>query len=174
MSWDEDGTPHPLALRRTGRSELEPDRLPEVRELEVLGWEPAPEELRWAFLPYVWPPAARTWIPDRSTHWAVETSLDGHGHITGIECAPLPDTDLNGLDGETDTALAALGLPPRPRGRLWLLRPVGPFPTLAALLARLDATAAARGTEPGLSPEFLTLVRTELAGLAGPTALDEE
>lgn len=165
MSWDEDGTPHPLALRRTGRSELEPDRLPEIRELEVLGWEPAPEELRWAFLPYVWPPAARTWIPDRSTHWAVETSLDGHGHVTGVACAPLPDTDLDELDRETDAALAGLGLPPRPRGRLWLLRPVGPFPTPAAVLEHLDATAAARGTEPGLSTEFLALVRTELAAL---------
>ncbi|MFD9260769.1 DUF5956 family protein, partial [Streptomyces sp. NPDC059538] len=114
MSWDEDGTPHPLALRRTGRSELEPDRLPEMRELEVLGWEPAPEDLRWVFLPYVWPPAARTWIPDRSTHWAVDTSLDGRGHITGVECAPLPEPDLRDLDREADEALAALGHPPRP------------------------------------------------------------
>ncbi|MBT2478651.1 DUF5956 family protein [Streptomyces sp. ISL-94] len=166
MSWDEDGTPDPLALRRTGRSELEPDRLPEIRELEVLGWEPAPEELRWAFLPYVWPPAARTWIPDRSTHWAVETSLDGHGHITDVQCAPLPEGDLRELDGETDTVLAALGLPPSPRGRLWLLRPVGSLPTVAAVLDHLDATAAERGVQPGLSPEFLGLAATELAALA--------
>ncbi len=114
MSWDEDGTPHPLALRRTGRSELEPDRLPEIRELEVLGWEPAPEDLRWVFLPYVWPPAARTWIPDRSTHWAVDTALDGHGHITGVECAPLPERDVRGLDREADEVLAALGSHPGP------------------------------------------------------------
>jgi hypothetical protein len=62
MSWDEDGTPHPLARRRSGRSEQEPDRLPEVRELEALGWEPAPEEAVWVFLPYVWPPADRYWM----------------------------------------------------------------------------------------------------------------
>ncbi|MFC9294313.1 DUF5956 family protein [Streptomyces sp. NPDC057011] len=166
MSWDEDGTPHPLALRRTGRSEQEADRLPEIRELEVLGWEPAPEELRWAFLPYVWPPAARTWIPDRSTHWAVDTSLDGHGHITDVACTPLPEADLRDLDGETDAALAALGLPPRPRGRLWLLRPVGPFPTVAAVLEHLDATAAERGVRPGLSPDFLDLCAGELAAPA--------
>lgn len=168
MSWDEDGTPHPLALRRTGRSELEPDRLPEVRELEALGWEPAPEELRWAFLPYVWPPAARTWIPDRSTHWGVDTSLDGHGHITGVDCAPLPAADLRDLDEETDTALAALGLPPRPEGRLWLLRPVGALPTVAAVLAHLDATAEARGVPTGPTAGFLTLVREELAALRQP------
>ncbi|MFG2875156.1 DUF5956 family protein [Streptomyces sp. NPDC048337] len=166
MSWDEDGTPHPLALRRTGRSEQEADRLPEIRELEVLGWEPAPEELRWAFLPYVWPPADRTWIPDRSTHWAVETSLDGHGHITDVACAPLPEADLRDLDGETDTAIAALGLPPRPRGRLWLLRPVGSFPTVDSVLDHLVAASAERGVRPGLSTEFLNLSATELASLA--------
>ncbi|MBT2541864.1 hypothetical protein J7E99_14405 [Streptomyces sp. ISL-44] len=166
MSWDEDGTPHPLALRRTGRSELEPDRLPEVRELEVLGWEPAPEELRWAFLPYVWPPAARTWIPDRSTHWAVETSLDGHGHITGVEAAPLPEADLHDLDGEASTVLAGLGIPPRPEGRLWLLRPVGPFATVAELLGHLDVLAAGREVEARASTEFLSLVSAELDALA--------
>lgn len=98
----------------------------------------------------------------------METSLDGHGHITGVECAPLPEADLHGLDGETDTALAALGLPPRPLGRLWLLRPVGPFATVAEVLAHLDATAAARGTDPGLTTEFLTLAGAELATLGGP------
>lgn len=169
MSWDEDGTPHPLALRRTGRSELESDRLPEMRELEVLGWEPAPEELRWAFLPYVWPPAARTWIPDRSTHWAVETLLDGHGHITGVECAPLPEADLRDLDTESDTALAGLGLPPRPRGRLWLLRPPGAFPNVAAVLEHLEAKAAERGVEPALSREFLDLAAAELAEPSQPS-----
>ncbi|WP_046777825.1 DUF5956 family protein [Streptomyces yangpuensis] len=162
MSWDEDGTPHPLAQRRTGRSELEADRLPEMRELEALGWEPAPEDLRWVFLPYVWPPAARTWIPDRSTLWAVDTALDGHGHITGVECAPLPEPDLRGLDREADEALAALGLPPRPRGRLWLLRPVGPFPTVAAVLAHLDALTAAAPTA-----DLPSLTRTELSALHG-------
>ncbi|MEU6309751.1 DUF5956 family protein [Streptomyces sp. NPDC047014] len=166
MSWDEDGTPHPLALRRTGRSELEPDRLPEIRELEALGWEPAPEDLRRVFLPYVWPPAARTWIPDRSTHWAVDTALDGHGHVTGVECAPLPEADLRGLDREADEALAALGLPPRPRGRLWLLRPVGPYPALGPLLAHLDAAATARGVDLVPSPALLALTRAELTALS--------
>ncbi|MFG2991014.1 DUF5956 family protein [Streptomyces sp. NPDC048257] len=165
MSWDEDGTPHPLAQRRTGRSELEPDRLPEMRELEVLGWEPAPEDLRWVFLPYVWPPASRAWIPDRSTHWAVDTSLDGHGHITGVECAPLAEPDLRDLDREADEALAELGLPPRPRGRLWLLRPVGPFTTVGAFLEHLDALAESRAVEPRPSAAYLALARSVLAEL---------
>ncbi|MFD3804810.1 DUF5956 family protein [Streptomyces sp. NPDC058619] len=166
MSWDEDGTPHPLAQRRSGRSEQEPDRLPEVRELEALGWERAPEGARWAFLPYVWPAPARTWVPDRSTRWAVETSLDGHGHITAVECAPLAGADLAGLDREADEALAALGLPPRPPGRLWLLRPLGDLPTLEAVLAHLDAAATARALNPHDAPALLTLTRTELTALA--------
>ncbi|MFF5801928.1 DUF5956 family protein [Streptomyces sp. NPDC012746] len=169
-SWDEDGTPHPLALRRSGRSEQEPDRLPEVRELEVLGWEPAPEELAWVFLPYVWPPADRTWIPDRSTHWAVETRLDGHGHITGVEAAPLAEPDLHDLDRESEELLAGLGLPHRPPGRLWLLRPVGSFPTVEAVLDHLRARAEERGVELRASPELLALTYTELAALANSDA----
>ncbi|MFI5618128.1 DUF5956 family protein [Streptomyces sp. NPDC051567] len=168
MSWDEDGTPHPLALRRTGRSEQEPDRLPEIRELEVLGWEPAPEDALWVFLPYVWPPTARTWVPDRSTRWAVETRLDGHGHITGVECAPLSGPDRDDLDREADAALTALGLPPRPRHRLWLLRPVGPFPTVEAVLTHLHTRATARALPLRPSPELLTLTHTELTALTGP------
>ena len=31
--------------RWPGRTELEPDRLPDVRELAELGWEPAPETI---------------------------------------------------------------------------------------------------------------------------------
>lgn len=165
-SWDEGGTPHPLALRRSGRSEQEPDRLPEVRELEVLGWEPAPGETLWAFLPYVWPPAYRTWIPDRSTHWAVETRLDGHGHVTDVEAAPLDDPDLRDLDREDEEVLRALGLPPRPPGRLWLLRPPGSLPTVGAVLDRLREAARERGVEATPSADFLALVRTELAALA--------
>ncbi|WP_053787787.1 MULTISPECIES: DUF5956 family protein [unclassified Streptomyces] len=165
-SWDEDGTPHPLALRRTGRSEQEPDRLPEVRELEVLGWEPAPEDMLWVFLPYVWPPAARTWIPDRSTHWAVETRLDGHGHITAVEAAPLAERDLHDLDWEAEEVLTELGLPHRPPGRLWLLRPPGSLPTVGAVLDHLRAVAEERGVEVRASAEFLALTRAELAALA--------
>ncbi|MFD6939005.1 DUF5956 family protein [Streptomyces goshikiensis] len=166
-SWDEDGPPHPLALRRTGRSEQEPDRLPEVRELEALGWEPAPEELAWVFLPYVWPPADRTWIPDRSTHWAVDTRLDGHGHVTGVEATPLAEAELHDLDRETEELLDALGLPHRPPGRLWLLRPVGPYPAVGAVLDHLRAVARERGIEFRASPELLSLTRAELATLTG-------
>ncbi|WP_405756405.1 DUF5956 family protein [Streptomyces sp. NBC_00073] len=169
MSWDEDGTPHPLALRRTGRSEQEPDRLPEVRELEVLGWEPAPEDTLWVFLPYVWPPASRTWIPDRSTHWAVRTGLDGHGHITDVEAAPLADPDLHDLDWEAEEVLTGLGLPPRPQGRLWLLRPLGSFPTVGAVLAHVTAVARERGVEARPTADFLALTRAELDSMAdGP------
>ncbi|MCY0961935.1 DUF5956 family protein [Streptomyces sp. H27-H5] len=167
MSWDETGSPHPLAQRRTGRSEQEPDRLPEIRELAVLGWEPAPENATWVFLPYVWPPSARTWIPDRGTHWAVESELDGRGHITRVECAPLPAEDVDLLDAESVTALADLGLPPRPRGRLWLLRPVGPFDTVDAVLDHLHRLAEDRAVDTR-TREFVTLVRTELDAYPAP------
>ncbi|MFF1557831.1 DUF5956 family protein [Streptomyces sp. NPDC058279] len=170
MSWDESGPPHPLAERRSGHSEQEPDRLPEVRELEALGWEPAPETYAWIFLPYVWPPTARTWVPDRGTRWAVETRLDGHGHVVEVECAPLAGPDLDLLEAEAAEVIAALGLPPRPRGRVWLLRPPGPFPSVETVLTHLTELARARGVDPDHpSPDLLALTRAELAALADPT-----
>lgn len=103
----------------------------------------------------------------------MDTALDGHGHITGVECAPLPEPDLRDLDREADEALAGLGLPPRPRGRLWLLRPVGPFTTLGALLDHLDDLAGARAVEARPSAAFLALAREELAALAALAAPEE-
>ncbi len=132
----------------------------------MLGWEPAPEDMLWVFLPYVWPPAARTWIPDRSTHWAVETRLDGHGHITDVQAAPLAEPDLHDLGWEAEEVLTELGLPHRPPGRLWLLRPLGSLPTVGAVLDRLRAVAEERGVEVRASAAFLALTRGELAALA--------
>ncbi|MFC6514876.1 DUF5956 family protein [Streptomyces goshikiensis] len=112
-------------------------------------------------------PADRTWIPDRSTHWAVDTRLDGHGHVTGVEATPLAEAELHDLDRETEELLDALGLPHRPPGRLWLLRPIGPYPAVGAVLDHLRSVARERGIEFRASPELLSLTRAELATLTG-------
>ncbi|MFE6225919.1 DUF5956 family protein [Streptomyces sp. NPDC057854] len=167
MSWDESGIPHRVASRRSGTTELEPDRLPEVRELVERGWAPAPETPMWVFLPYVWPAEARTWVPDRSTRWQLDTTLDAAGRVLDVECRPLSREEKETQEQDAAADLALAGVPPRPRGRLWLLRPVGGLENLAAVLEHLCAAAEARGVDTGLSVAFTELGAGELAALAG-------
>jgi hypothetical protein len=49
------------------------------------------------FLPYIWPPEARTWVPDRSTHWEIDTALDAGGQVITVECRSLSGEELDGL-----------------------------------------------------------------------------
>ncbi|MBT2446295.1 hypothetical protein J7F03_04195 [Streptomyces sp. ISL-43] len=172
MSWDEDGQPHGFSLRRSGRSEQEPDRLPEVRELRKLGWELAPDAPSWAFLPYVWPQGARTWIRDRSTRWVVETCMDALLAITDVRCEPMTEEELRVITADEGTLLADAGVPAPPAGRLWLLRPVGPFGDLAGLLDHLCARADGEGVDLSLSRSLVALCAKELAALAQGPARD--
>lgn len=118
-----------------------------MRELAELGWELAPEAPMWVFLPYVWPPDTRTWVPDRSTRREVATTLDSSGHMTAVECRPLPAEESETQERGAATDLTAVGIPPRPRGRLWLLRPVGDFDELDSRRA-----CQARQFASGVSP----------------------
>lgn len=94
-----------------------------------LGWELAPGVPAWVFLPYIWPPDARTWVPDRSMRWEIDTALDAGGQVTTVECRPLSEEELEVQERDAAADLAAAGIPPRPRGRLWLVCPVGDFGT---------------------------------------------
>ncbi|MEU3315829.1 DUF5956 family protein [Streptomyces sp. NPDC006662] len=167
MSWDVSGSPHRLAGRRSGRSELEPDRLPEVRELGELGWFLAPEAPMWVFLPFVWPAEARTWVPDRSTRWQIDTTVDASGRVVDVECHPVTESEQETQEEDVFADLARCGIPSRPTGRLWLLRPVGRFEDLGAVLDHLCARAEASGVPLGLSAAFVELCAGELGAVEG-------
>ncbi|MFB7513242.1 DUF5956 family protein [Streptomyces sp. NPDC056144] len=165
MSWDVEGCPHRLAARRSGPSELEADRLPEVRELEQLGWVLAPQAPVLVFLPYVWPPGARTWVPDRSSVWLIDTTLAADGRVLDVECRPAPVAERAALEADALADLGRAGVPPRPPGRLWLLRPVGGLPDLEAVLGWLLAAAVRQGIGFSLSAAFVRLCARELEAL---------
>ncbi|MEV6250699.1 DUF5956 family protein [Streptomyces sp. NPDC051742] len=167
MSWDASGRPHQLAVRRSAPSELEPDRLPEVRELEELGWIFAPAAPMWVFLPYVWPRNARTWVPDRSTRWEIDTTFAAAGQLLDVECRPVSAAEREARERDAAADLTVAGIPPRPSGRLWLLRPVGDFNELAAVLDHLCAAAEEREVPVELSADFARLCERELQILAG-------
>ncbi|MFD3872805.1 DUF5956 family protein [Streptomyces sp. NPDC058623] len=148
-------------------TESEPDRLPEVRELGEWGWSLAPDAPMWVFLPYVWPPRARTWVPDRSTRWQIETVLDSANRVIDIVCHPVPESERETQERDATADLARVGIPPRPAGRLWLLRPVGGFEGVEDVLDHLCSGAETRGVAVALSEEFAQLCADELESLAG-------
>lgn len=104
-----------------------PQALPEVAALLAQGWALLGEDPRHRMLPAIWPTELRCWLPDRmpkiygmfngQNSWVIPAGQqDGpdHRHQT-------PD------DFEIDLA-AEVGLPPPPRGRIWLLR--SPWPSI--------------------------------------------
>ncbi|MFF3215581.1 DUF5956 family protein [Streptomyces sp. NPDC002886] len=143
-------------------SELEPDRLPEVRELGEWGWSLAPDAPMWVFLPFVWPSGARTWVPDRSTRWQIETILDTTHQLLDVTCLPISEAEREVQERDTAADLAHVGIPPRPAGRLWLLRPVGGFEDVEGVLDHLCASAETRGVPAGLSAGFAERCAHEL------------
>ncbi|MEU9034005.1 DUF5956 family protein [Streptomyces sp. NPDC048352] len=148
-------------------TELEPDRLPEVRELGEWGWSLAPDAPMWVFLPYVWPPGARTWVPDRSTRWQIDTTLDAADHVLEVICRPVSQAEWQRQERDAAGDLARVGIPPRPVGRLWLLHPVGGFECVDHVLEHLCTEAEARAVPVGLSAGFVELCADELSVLAG-------
>ncbi|MFD0367631.1 hypothetical protein [Streptomyces sp. NPDC127114] len=72
-------------------------------------------------------------------------------------------------DQDRDVAAdpAAAGIPPRRASRLWLLRPVGDFSELDAVLDHLCTVAEEREVPVELSADFARLCVREMQALAG-------
>ncbi|MCE7082642.1 DUF5956 family protein [Streptomyces sp. ST2-7A] len=159
--WGRDTAPHPVPAGRAHRTELERDRLPEVRQLVEFGWTLVPDSTLWCFLPRLWPAPARTWVPDRSTVWVTETRTDATGRITDARCVPMGEEERRREEAEVNALLAEAGVPPRPPGRIWLLRPVGDHPGVEAMVEHVLALARPQGLDH-LCPGLVDLWAAEL------------
>jgi len=126
------------------------DALPEVLAARSAGWFLAPDAPMWVFLPAVWPASSRVWIPDRSTRSAVVWCDDEppRREPWSWQVADEVEADMNAL-------LAQCGLPPRPAGRLWLLRPPAGFATLDDALRELLRRAEVSGAPIMACPQFV-------------------
>ena len=104
--------------------------LPEVADLGAAGWHPLEGAPLYCLLPAAWPPALRTWVPDRLPRVSMGSTTETYGGT--IEPPPPPDPDwpdeVDGVD-EAET----VGLPEPPTGRLWLLRSPWPRIPVAAI-----------------------------------------
>ena len=94
-----------------------PEDLPEVMAARAHAYSPTPEAPLWCFIPAIWPPEARVWVRDsRVRH--LTRQCDGGPP----ERLPWTAADYADHENDTNALLAELGLPPRPAGRIWLLR----------------------------------------------------
>ena len=80
-------------------------------------FEVAPDAPLWLFLPAVWPVESRAWIRDNRIR-QLRTMIEGRW----VDL-PWGTADYVEPEAGEQPLIQALGLPPRPAGRVWLLRP---------------------------------------------------
>ncbi len=143
---------------------LPADRLPGVLAARAEGWTLAPDAPVWAFLPAVWPPEHRCWVEDRSVRYVRVT-------CTGAPPVSIPWSAWDHVEGERDVneLLVESGVPPRPAGRVWLLRPPPGWPDLDTVLRSVTGAADAAGVEGACSPPFVA-VTVEVLRSRDPTS----
>ena len=137
--------------------------LPDVLKARDEGWYLAPDAPMWAFLPAVWPAEHRRWLEDRSIRW------------TRVSCSGPPSTEVpwsawDYLEHERDVneLLTASSVPPRPAGRLWLLRPPQVFPDLDSTIDSLAEGAVQAEIALTCSREFVEFVEATIDGWFEP------
>jgi hypothetical protein len=78
---------------------------------------------------------------------------------------PWSAADHAEVEADINALLAKCGIPSRPAGRLWLLRPPPGYPALDAVLRHLVAAADAADIEVMASPKLVAHVNAELQRL---------
>ncbi|MBU8858054.1 MULTISPECIES: DUF5956 family protein [unclassified Micromonospora] len=145
---------------------LEPEQLPEVRELTAQGWELAPDAPMLVFLPAVWPRALRTWVPDRASRYETWYEQDPRTNVVLREQTVRSSWESRDeVENDNDALLAEAGVTGRPRWRLWLLKPPPGFATVNEFLADLGRRADAAGIDGACSPQYVRFTADRLREL---------
>ena len=137
--------------------------LPEVRRARDLGWEPAPEAPLWCFLPVVWPTRACAWLPDRRIRHSTVAGSDG----SPVRRVPWSTSTHAEIETDYNRLLEECGFPPRPFGRVWLLRPPQGWASVDALLGQVVDTWRLAGGEVYADRRFAEHARTVVARAFG-------
>jgi hypothetical protein len=138
----------------------DPVDLPLFRAAGDCGYEAAPEAPMWTFLPAVWPETARTWTPDTRVR-QMRVSCNGEP----LRVVPWSTVDYFEMESDANGTLAECGLPSRPPGRLWLLKPPPGQPSLEHTLGTLLASAEGAGVQVRSTREFVELAQRELSAM---------
>ncbi|HRA07860.1 MAG TPA: DUF5956 family protein [Propionicimonas sp.] len=135
-----------------------PEDVPEVIAAREVGYFPADEAPLWCFIPAIWPVSERAWVRDCRVRHLSRSYSDGR-----LERLPWTAAEYAEIEDDTNRSLADLGLPPRPGGRIWLLRPPAPYPTAQAVLDHLwDGWRDGPDT---VTPKFVAYIESRLRNL---------
>ncbi|MGH3412056.1 MAG: DUF5956 family protein [Marmoricola sp.] len=161
--WDEHGVPAALSdvedhVHYVATDDVE--MIPEVQAAWKLGWEPAPEAPLWCFLPAIWPRRSRTSVSDVRVRSGT-SSCSG----TPNKRVPWSTATYADIEQSMNSLLAECGLPARPAGRIWLLRPPARSAPSANVLDRLLTSAKAADLAVIASAAFVERVADELEHL---------
>ena len=126
------------------------------------GFEVAPQAPLWLFLPAVWPVEFRAWIRDNRVRH-LRTMTDGQWRDL-----PWGTADYFEVEANEQDVIRSYGLPPRPPGRVWLLRPPPAVGSLDQTLQRLSDAARSAGVVADVTAEFLDHTVRTLRALFDP------
>lgn len=152
--------------RGVGASALDSDdpaTLPAVQAAKLLGFEPAPEAPLYCYLPAVWPNHSRAWIRDIRVRHAL---VSCNGEPSKRE--PWSTWDYFEVESDVNSSLTHCGFPPRPPGRLWLLKSPPHFASLDATLRHLYTAAESAGLRMDVPADFAAHVAREVELLFTP------
>lgn len=127
-----------------------PEDVPAVQAARSLGYVPAHEAPLWCFIPAIWPAADRAWVHDRRVRTMGRQCDDGP-----LERLPWSAAVYADIENDANTLLAELGLPARPAGRIWLLRPPASYDSVQAVLDDIWAGWQAGGGQPMATRAFV-------------------
>lgn len=161
--WGEDEQPSSFGLSSSCGEPVysdQPDDVPEVRAARARNYFPAHEAPLWCFIPAIWPSEARAWVHDRRVRHSTRLCDGGP-----LERLPWTAADYADIENDTNALLAELGLPPRPTGRIWLLRAPEPYATPQDVLDDIWAGWQASGGPAMATPEFVQYAHSRLSEL---------
>ena len=126
------------------------------------GFEVAPDAPLWLFLPAVWPVESRAWIRDNRVRRMRTMTRGRWGDL------PWGAADYFEVEASEQEVIRSYGLPPRPPGRVWLLRPPVAVSDLEQTLRLLSDGAESAGVVADVTPQFLDHTVRTLRALFEP------
>ena len=134
-----------------------PEDVPGVKAARPHGYFPAHEAPMWCFIPAIWPSEARAWVRDSRVRHLTRQRDGGP-----LERLPWTTADYADNENDTNAFLAELGLPARPAGRIWLLRPREPYGTAQDVLDDIWLGWQASGGPAMATPQFVEYAHSRL------------
>ena len=141
LTWDDPSEPLDAGDTEAELITNDLDDLEEIRRLRAKGWEGTQLEApAWDWLWIFWPRSHRAHVLDRRVRFATEyrdREPEGRRVLW-------PAKEYAEIEWSANSALADLGLPARPAGHIWLLRPPATYADLDAALVEIHRLADER------------------------------